>query len=229
MATKKSQRIGIAIILAATVIGTVGSFAIMILGQENQAKEAAVLKKQQDEYQVLINDYTAKLNAQNDQLSAEYYPKFSGYASRVGAFDRDSVTALVSEDLLVGDGAEIDGTTKFNAYYILWKPDGSIVEQSIDGDKLKASLAIDSGLDAMSLIDGWKEGMKGMKIGGVRELTIPSDKAYKDTGRKDANGKETIAPNTPLKFIVMAIPTPEATPYPQMPEALLKAYYGGQL
>lgn len=45
--------------------------------------------------------------------------------------------------------------------------------------------------------------MKGMKIGGVREVTIPSDKAYGETGQGNI-----IPPNTPLRFVIMAIDMP---------------------
>ena len=47
-----------------------------------------------------------------------------------------------------------------------------------------------------------------MKIGGIRELTIPAAKAYGDKG-----SGEDIPANTPIKFVVMAIPKPaEITP-----------------
>ncbi len=52
----------------------------------------------------------------------------------------------------------------------------------------------------MSLIPGWAEGVIGMRVGGVREITIPSDLAYKDQG----SGND-IPPNTPIKFIVYVI------------------------
>ncbi len=226
MATRKSQRIGIAIILAVTIIGTIGSFAVMILGQQNQEQQAAALKVEQDAYQKQVDAYTAQQKTQATELSATYYGTFSQYASKVGTFNRDAVTALSTEDLVVGTGATIDGSTKFAAYYIGWLPDGKIFDQSIDGTSLKSPFSIETGLDATSVIDGWKEGIKGMKIGGVRLLTIPSDKAYKEKGTTDSNGKEVIPPNTSLKFIVMAIDPPAAIAYPQMSEALLKAYYG---
>ena len=44
-----------------------------------------------------------------------------------------------------------------------------------------------------------------MKVGGVRQLTIPSSLAYKEAGQ----GTD-IGPNMPLKFILLVIPAPEA-------------------
>ena len=85
---------------------------------------------------------------------------------------------------------------------------------------MKPPFSISTGLDTTSVIEGWKEGIKGMRIGGVRLLTIPSDKAYAEAGSKDASGNENIAPNMPLKFIVMAIPTPAEIPQPDMSEVI---------
>ena len=54
-----------------------------------------------------------------------------------------------------------------------------------------------------TLIDGWYVGAEGMKLGGVREITIPSSLAWGDT-MEICGGK-----NSPVKFIVMALETNE--------------------
>lgn len=218
MATRKSQRLGILVILIVTVIGTIGSFAVMILSTENQAADSAKQQKMIADYQAKYKDYQTKVDAQAGELSAKYYATFSPFATRVGTFDKDNVKDLSTEDLVVGDGETISGTTPFAAYYIGWNPKGKIFDQSIDGAKLKSPLSVATGLDSASLIEGWKEGMKGMKIGGVREITIPSDKAYKEQGQGD-----DIPPNTPLKFIVMAIPVPPEIPQPSIPSELYQS------
>lgn len=202
MATTKFQRWGILTILIVTVVGTLGSFAVMILATKNQSADTAQQQAIYTKYQDTYTAYQTQLNAQASTLSDQYYATFSQYSSQVGTFDRDSVKDLIKTDLVVGDGEEITGTTVFAAYYIGWNPKGKIFDQSIDTttSKLKAPLDVSTGLDGASLISGWKEGMKGMKIGGVRELTIPSDKAYGETAQGD-----DIPANTPLKFIVMAI------------------------
>jgi FKBP-type peptidyl-prolyl cis-trans isomerase FkpA len=205
MATTKFQRRSVLVILIVTVIGTIGSFAVMVLASKNQATEAAAYQTALAKYNKENDAYQAQVTAQTNELSDTYYATFSQYSSKVGTFDRDSVKDLVKTDLVLGDGEEITGTTKFAAYYIGWNPKGKVFDQSIDTstNKLKAPLSVSSGLDNASLIDGWKQGMEGMKIGGVRELTIPSDLAYKDQAQSD-----DIPANTPLKFIVMAIPAP---------------------
>lgn len=218
MATTKTQRLGILVILIVTVIGTVGSFAVMVLASKNQTADEAKQQKVIADYQAKYKAYQAQVDAQANELSATYYPTFSPYASRVAVFNPDDVKTVATEDLVEGSGQEINGTTPFAAYYIGWNPKGKVFDQSISGDKLKAPLSVASGLDAASLIEGWKEGMKGMKIGGIRLISIPSDKAYKEQGQGD-----DIPPNTPLKFIVMAIPAPAAIEQPSIPSELYQS------
>lgn len=203
MATPRAQRIGIWIITIVMAVGAIGVYFIAILANNNDASDAA---KQQAAY----TEYSAKVEAQTKALSDKYYATFSQFASRVHSFEKTAAQEkLVTEDLLVGDGETVNGTTQFAAYYIGWDPNGNIFDQSISSGALKAPLSISTGLDNASLIDGWKEGMIGMKIGGVRELTLPSEKAYGSAG-----SGSTIAADTPLKFVVMAVPLPEEIPVP---------------
>lgn len=221
MATTKGQRVGIAIILAVTVIGTVGSFAVMILSQQNATKQAQQQQKDLADYQAKQAEYQKKLDAQAKELSDKYFTSFSQYASRVGEFNlADNNKDLKTEDIVTGDGDEIKDDTKFAAYYIGWNPNGKVFDQSIKDTALKSPLPIATGLAKASLIQGWKDGMKGMKLGGVRQMTIPSDKAYGETGQGDL-----IPPNTPLRFIVMAVPLPDQIPAPEYPASILQGTY----
>lgn len=213
MATKKSQRIGIWIIAIAMVVGTVGGFAAMMVAPGNEAKEKAALESAQAEWE-------AAQQAQANDLSEKYYEMFTQYENRVGVFDAAAVSELKTEDLAAGDGEEIKGDTKVAMYYIGWNPDGKIFDGSIDGEKLKDPFPVD-GPATTSVIEGWQKGLVGMRIGGVRELTIPSSMAYGEAG-----SGEMIPPNTPLKFIVMAIPPVEEVPAPKYIKDYYKRNYG---
>lgn len=208
MATSKGQRIGIWIIALVLTVGTVGSFFVMVLANDNAKIDQEAQKTLQEKYNKIFAEYQAKKEAQNNELSTKYFPLLSQYADRVAKFNADDVKMLSTEDLIVGDGAEVKKDTKYSAYYIGWNPDGKIFDQSIDGSKLKEPIP------GEGLIAGWTEGVIGMKLGGVRLLTIPADKAYGEKGSGDL-----IPPHTPIKFIVLVVPTPAEIPFPQLPES----------
>jgi len=218
MATTKSQRIGILIILIFTIVGTIGSFAVMILSTSNSQQDFKRYQAARDKWQDGQSEYNKKLEAQNKELSDRYYPILQPYTSRPVSFNKDDVKELKTEDLVIGEGAEVTEDLAFAAYYIGWNPDGKVFDQSVDNNALKQPLSIE-GLKNGGVIEGWVEGIKGMKIGGVRELTIPSDKAYKETGK----GTD-IPPNTPLKFIVMVVEKPATIAQPEIPKELMRGY-----
>lgn len=224
MATSKAQRVGIWVIAVAMVVGTVAGFIAMILSSENDTKNQQALAKYQSEYTA----YQKKVEDQTKQLSAKYYPEFSQYKSSPAAFDAASVTELGTKDLKAGDGDVINDTSEYSVYYVGWNPRGKMFDSSFSEDmnSLKEPLVRKSdgtwifpGGQTGGVIEGWTEGLKGMKIGGARELTIPSSKAYKDQGQG-----EDIPANTPLKFILFVIPKTEEIKQPEVTQEVIQAY-----
>lgn len=199
MSTTRSQRIGIWVIAVVMIIGTIGSFFVVVIANNNAKVDQDKQVKLQEEYA----EYQKKVEAQGDELSKQYYPEFSQYKTRPAAFDGATVKEVIKEDLKIGDGEEIKEGTAYSAYYIGWNPTGKVFDQSIDAEKLKPPIA------GGNLIQGWNEGVIGMKMGGVREISIPSEKAYGAAG-----SGEDIPANTPIKFIVMVIPKPADIPLP---------------
>ena len=192
-------------------IGTVGSFAIIVLANNNATRE-------QDRYNTLLAEYQAKVKAQNTELSDKYYETLTKFNDRVTAFNAADVKELKKEDLQEGDGETLTAESNFTAYYTLWGPEGKVLETSAKDGALSAPINAGPGL----VIEGWTKGVDGMKVGGVRELSIPSALAYGETG------SQSIAPNTPLKFIVLIIPTPEEIKPSAELEALYTRLYGKQ-
>lgn len=214
MATTKVQRIGIWIIALFMVVGTVGSFAIIILSNKNNQSD-------QDRFNTLYAKYQADVAAQTKQESDKYFPTFSPYLSRAAAFDSASVTELGKEDLVTGTGDAITSDSTFTAYYIGWNPSGKIFDSSFSDDKksLKAPFTASPG----GVIKGWTQGVDGMKVGGIRELTIPAELAYGSTG----SGAD-IPPNTPLKFDIFIVPTPTPVAVPDELNTLYSRIYGNK-
>lgn len=204
MATSKAQRIGIIIIAVVMTVGTVGSFFIMILANNNQVADQ---KKQQDEYSKQLKEYQeqmAKVEKEQKEeakkLSAQYFDTFKEYESLPEPFDASKVKSLDKQDLKEGDGAEVNDDTRYRAYYIGWNSEGKVFDGSIEDGALKAPIEGGTGL-----IEGWTQGVKGMKIGGVRVITIPGDLAKGLTPSAD------IKEGAPLKFVILAIPPASET------------------
>lgn len=215
MATKRSQKIFTWVIAVTMLVGSVGAYFLMILANDNAARDAAIAQERMEQFEREYAEYQEKVQEQGDQLSEKYYDEFKKYEKEVSSFSSD-VKELKTRDLKKGDGETLTKESEFIAYYIGWNPEGQIFDSSFGDDVLKPPYKVAPG----SVIAGWTEGVDGMKVGGVRELTIPSDMAYGEGG-----SGEMIPPNTPLRFIIMVIPTPEEIPVPEMSDELMR-YYG---
>ncbi|MBI3889511.1 FKBP-type peptidyl-prolyl cis-trans isomerase [Candidatus Saccharibacteria bacterium] len=182
MSTSRSQRIGIWVIAVVMVVGTIGSFFVVILANSNQTKDTAQQQK-------LYAEYLEKQKEAQAERQATLEP-LEGYATEV--FDAASVTELKSEVLTEGTGAALKEDSGMVINYFGWTADGKI----FDSSRVKGVTTPNGDLKLNGVIKGWSEGLVGKKAGSVVKLTIPADKAYgsTDTG----NG----SPVGPLMFIV---------------------------
>jgi FKBP-type peptidyl-prolyl cis-trans isomerase len=108
------------------------------------------------------------------------------------AFPVLPVTQLKVADLQVGTGAEAVDGKKVSVQYTGWLVDGTKFDSSYDRNQPFAFT-----LGGGQVIKGWDQGVKGMKVGGKRRLTIPADLAYGSQGA----GK-VIPPGATLVFDV---------------------------
>lgn len=182
MSTSKSQRIGIWVIAVVMTVGTIGSFFVVILANDNQAKDTEQQQKIYAEYQEMQKKAQAERQATLEPLE--------GYSAE--AFDAAAVTELKSEVLVEGTGAELKEDSETSMNYFGWTSDGKI----FDSTRVKGVTTPTSELKLNAVIEGWKEGLVGKKAGSVVKLTIPADKAYGSTD----NGSGQ--PFGPLMFIV---------------------------
>lgn len=89
----------------------------------------------------------------------------------------ENVTELQIEDLTVGTGEEATSGDTVEVNYTGMLTDGTVFDASEKHGKT-FSFTVGAG----NVIEGWDEGVPGMKVGGTRKLTIPSDMAYGDSG-----------------------------------------------
>jgi peptidylprolyl isomerase len=100
---------------------------------------------------------------------------------------------LVIEDIIVGDGAEAKAGDTVSTHYVgvAWST----------GEEFDASwnrgAPLDFRVGVGQVIQGWDQGLLGMKVGGRRRLEIPAHLAYGDRGAGSA-----IAPGESLIFVV---------------------------
>ena len=118
-------------------------------------------------------------------------------------FGSASVDELIITDIKVGDGKEAMVPKSVSAHYTGWLYDPS--KEGNRGARFDSShdrgLPFTFTLGQGQVIKGWEEGIPGMKVGGVRELIIPADKAYGD--KVAAQGK--IPSNSTLVFEIQLV------------------------
>jgi peptidylprolyl isomerase len=171
---------GLATLAAAILIagcGSSGSSSSIGVGQENKASEAL-----------------AKSGGATAPASSTASTPTSGPLSKEPTVTPPSGPApskLVVKDFIRGTGAEAKagGSVTVNYVGVLYNGGKEFDASWKHGEPSTFPLG--------GVIPGWSQGIPGMKVGGRRELIVPSALAYGPQGRPP-----TIPPNAPLVFVV---------------------------
>ncbi len=102
-------------------------------------------------------------------------------------------SGLYIQQLKSGSGPPAAFGDEMGVEYTVWLPNGSKLDSSHDHDPPEPLPLV---LGSTSLIDGWVEGVTGMRLGERRRLVLPYDLAY------GANGRPGVPPYTPLVFVL---------------------------
>ena len=102
-------------------------------------------------------------------------------------------TELVVEDLIEGSGPAVEAGSRVQVHYVgvAWSTGEEFDASWNRGQPLDFTVGIGQ------VIEGWDQGLLGMRVGGRRRLEIPSSMAY---GERGAGG--AIGPNEALIFVV---------------------------
>ena len=104
--------------------------------------------------------------------------------------DKNMNGELIIEDVIIGQGAEAVKYSIITVNYTGWLEDGTKFDSSLNTGREPLRFTLGAG----QMIQGFDQGIVGMKVGGKRKLTIPPNLGY---GSQD---KGIIPPNSTLIF-----------------------------
>lgn len=108
-------------------------------------------------------------------------PATATYASALNVTIPDmtkTASGLYTRDLIVGTGATAAAGYTARVSYTGWLINGS----RFDTSEGKSPGYFEFLLNAGQVITGWDEGVRGMKVGGKRQLVIPPELGYGTSG-----------------------------------------------
>ena len=114
-------------------------------------------------------------------------------------------SGLKIEDLECGTGDEAEGTSVVQVHYTGELENGTVFDTSRGGEPVPFSLGTGQ------LIEGFEEGIRGMKVGGIRRLTIPPEIGYgsQEIPANPAQGFPGIPAGSTLIFEIELLDIPE--------------------
>lgn len=196
--TSPKQRIVISLIAVVMLGSIIASYVAIILNNSNNnnSGESSISPEKVAEYE---NDYNEKLASFKAATQGDF-DKFIQYKGEIKAYNEAAANdgPVATKDLVIGDGDEITAdNANYYAYYVGWCADETIFDSSFDDNDNPKSFA--KILDAsLGMIEGWVTGVTGMRINGIRVVTVPGNLAY-GTSMEICGGF-----TKPLKFMIMA-------------------------
>ncbi len=158
------------IIIGAVGVVIVAIIVVILAGSKNTAPNAA----------------PANQNSQNNQTNQ----------SQTTMETKTLPDGLQITDEVVGTGTEAVAGDMVTVNYVGTLTDGKVFDASANHGNQGFSFVV--GANPPQVIEGWNEGIIGMKIGGKRKLVIPPSLGY---GSQDV-GNGLIPPNSTLIFEV---------------------------
>lgn len=122
-------------------------------------------------------------------VSNPFMPSLLGGQAVAGSA-LSEVTQLIVQDEVVGTGTEASVGSEVKVHYTGKLEDGTVFDTSVGKSPIQFTLGTGS------VIQGWDQGLLGMRVGGKRLLIIPAALAY------GASGYGPVPPNATLIFEV---------------------------
>jgi FKBP-type peptidyl-prolyl cis-trans isomerase len=176
---KNRDRIIIIFLVGVMLFSALATGLLLIIDQSKEGENVADQTSQ-----------TEDPAAQQEQCVASDEAK-SNKGNAVGPWPyvTEATDELKSEDLRQGDGKEVALNDCIVVHYRLALADGTAVEGN---DTFAEGVPIEFDLIEGKLIEGWTKGIPGMKVGGVRRLTVPAELGYGEAERPGIPANSTL-------------------------------------
>lgn len=189
----KKQQYIIFAILAMFFISIAGTAILIFVGGEDSSDNASEQLQE-------IEDRLAEQAQNQEDVQSAASECVSG-ASEPGdpidppKFDlpEGDINELKVKELVVGSGKEVEQGACIKAHYHGVLDDGTVFDSSYER-------GVPATFSLLQVIEGWQQGIVGMKEGGTRVLYIPSELAYGENG-----SAPVIGPNEDLVFVVQLL------------------------
>ncbi len=136
-----------------------------------------------------------------------YAPENVAYAAELGV-DLEAMSlqesGLYVQVLEEGEGPQAAAGDAMGVHYTVWLTDGSKLDSSFDHQPPEPYGIV---LRETPLIEGWNEGVTGMRLGEKRRLVVPYQLAYGAQGRVGVPGYSTL-----VFEVELATHTPAGSP-----------------
>lgn len=195
--TQKAQRLGIILIVLIFVASTIGVAVYTVIDNNRQNNLTADQQKMIDEAQKSANKENAMPLTCATDLSLKYSATPPLKGKPLPNYTPSAIPQLSCIILAEGSGEVVvksSDTVTVN-YTGATASNGTVFESSLDSGT-PATFPLNG------VIQGWTQGLPGMKVGETRRLLIPSALGYGEAG-----SGSSIPPNTDLVFDVTLIQT----------------------
>lgn len=171
-----------------TAIGIIAFLVlfVVIVYLASNAKTKTATDSMRGDIQISIAPQTEQIQPEVESATNE-----SNSTGGDSSMDNPQGTNLEIKDEKVGDGAAAATGKKVTVHYTGTLTDGTKFDSSVDRNE-PFTFTLGEG----RVIQGWEQGIQGMKVGGKRKLTIPPSLGY----GSQANGP--IPANSTLIFEV---------------------------
>lgn len=222
--TSPKQRIFIGVIAVLMLGSMVAGYALIVAGGSGSSSATKETQSSiSDEKKAEYKEKYEKKKAEFAEATKDDFDKFIKYKSEIKAYNETTANegGVQVKDLKEGSGKALSTEdAEYLAYYVGWCADETVFDSSFDNnDEPKSFTKV---LDAsLGMIEGWVQGVDGMKLGGVRRITVPGELAYGDS-MEICGGY-----NKPLRFLVMAVEKkdPLKTMASELDAAFMRAQY----